>query len=89
MDKINTWIKKSKLLVPMLSPVNCNPITKKTFLLAHYATTLMELLMFFNLSQLKFTSSVLEPTLLGVNSILALASCLGPTSPILQESWAQ
>lgn len=52
-------------------------------------STLMELLMLFSLSLSKFTSSTALPALLGLNWMLALASCLGPTSPILQETYAR
>lgn len=80
----------------MLSPVICSPITKykkrccQTFVLPHsFTTTLMKLLMFLSLWLSKFTSSTLEPTTVGLNSMLALASCLGSTAPILQESCTQ
>lgn len=49
----------------------------------------MELLMLFSLSLSKFTSSTAAPALLGLNWTLALASCLGPTSPILPETHAR
>lgn len=48
--------------------------------------TLMKLLMFLSLSLSKLTSSTASPALPGLNWMLALASCLGPTSPILQDT---
>lgn len=77
MNKNGKWLKR-----------RCARVVLKTdFAQTHSPiTTLMKLLMLVSLSLWKFTRSTVAPALLGLNWTLALASCLGPTSPILQET---
>lgn len=65
----------------------CQNHIKKRHAQDHSPTmTLMKLLTLVSLLLLKLTRRTVAPARLGWNWTLALASCLGPTSPILQET---
>lgn len=83
---ISEYLFGNKVTQEKIFFLKTSTIVRLCVLAYSFTTTLMKLLMFLSLSLSKFTSSTLVPALVGLNSMLALASCFGPTASILQES---